>query len=148
VEAYVGSFAGGLIPGGGGGSGGATAPAATSSATGSGGGGAAATGESIGAIAGCARRRAVTAGGAELPTAATGAATGGATAGGVSGGVPAIPAATTLKEFKDVSERLFLVQKLRENDWNISRTADVIDTPRSNLYKKLEQYTISQETDG
>ena len=49
---------------------------------------------------------------------------------------------------KDVSERLFLVQKLRENDWNISRTADVIDTPRSNLYKKLEQYTISQETDG
>jgi two-component system nitrogen regulation response regulator NtrX len=54
----------------------------------------------------------------------------------------------TLKEFKDVSERLFLVQKLRENDWNISRTADVIDTPRSNLYKKLEQYTISQETDG
>jgi hypothetical protein len=24
----------------------------------------------------------------------------------------------------------------------------VIDTPRSNLYKKLEQYHISQETDG
>jgi len=24
----------------------------------------------------------------------------------------------------------------------------VIDTPRSNLYKKLEQYRISQETDG
>ena len=71
-----------------------------------------------------------------------------AMAGGVARGVPAIPAATTLKEFKDVSERLFLVQKLRENDWNISRTADVIDTPRSNLYKKLEQYTISQETDG
>jgi two-component system nitrogen regulation response regulator NtrX len=71
-----------------------------------------------------------------------------ATAGSTGGGMTAIPAATTLKEFKDVSERLFLVQKLRENDWNISRTADVIDTPRSNLYKKLEQYTISQETDG
>jgi len=68
--------------------------------------------------------------------------------GTTSGAVPAIPPATTLKEFKDVSERLFLVQKLRENDWNISRTADVIDTPRSNLYKKLEQYTISQDTDG
>ena len=63
-------------------------------------------------------------------------------------GAPPIPAATTLKEFKDLSERLFLVQKLRENEWNISRTADVIDTPRSNLYKKLEQYAISQETDG
>jgi hypothetical protein len=24
----------------------------------------------------------------------------------------------------------------------------VIDTPRSNLYKKLEQYQISQESDG
>ncbi len=41
-----------------------------------------------------------------------------------------------------------LVAKLRENGWNISKTAEVIDTPRSNLYKKLEQYQISQETDG
>jgi len=40
------------------------------------------------------------------------------------------------------------VQKLRDNGWNISKTAEVIDTPRSNLYKKLEQYRISQETDG
>ena len=39
-----------------------------------------------------------------------------------------------------------LVQKLRENNWNISKTAEVIDTPRSNLYKKLEQYGIKQET--
>jgi two-component system, NtrC family, nitrogen regulation response regulator NtrX len=54
----------------------------------------------------------------------------------------------TLREFKDLSERTFLVNKLRENAWNISRTAEVIDTPRSNLYKKLEQYKISQETDG
>jgi two-component system nitrogen regulation response regulator NtrX len=54
----------------------------------------------------------------------------------------------TLREFKDLSERAFLVAKLRENAWNISRTAEVIDTPRSNLYKKLEQYKISQETDG
>jgi two-component system nitrogen regulation response regulator NtrX len=54
----------------------------------------------------------------------------------------------TLREFKDASERAYLVQKLRENGWNISKTAEVIDTPRSNLYKKLEQYQISQETDG
>jgi two-component system nitrogen regulation response regulator NtrX len=56
--------------------------------------------------------------------------------------------AGTLREFKDVSERAYLVSKLRENGWNISKTAEVIDTPRSNLYKKLEQYQISQETDG
>ena len=54
----------------------------------------------------------------------------------------------TLREFKDNAERAFLVSKLRENGWNISKTAEVIDTPRSNLYKKLEQYQISQETDG
>jgi two-component system nitrogen regulation response regulator NtrX len=54
----------------------------------------------------------------------------------------------TLRQFKDSAERAYLVSKLRENGWNISRTADAIDTPRSNLYKKLEQYQISQETDG
>jgi two-component system nitrogen regulation response regulator NtrX len=56
--------------------------------------------------------------------------------------------AATLQEFKSGSERAYLVAKLRENSWNISKTAEVIDTPRSNLYKKLEQYRISQETDG
>jgi two-component system nitrogen regulation response regulator NtrX len=56
--------------------------------------------------------------------------------------------AGTLREFKDASERAYLVQKLRETNWNISRTAEIIDTPRSNLYKKLEQYGIKQETDG
>ena len=54
----------------------------------------------------------------------------------------------TLREFKETSERAFLVRKLREFDWNISKTAEEIDTPRSNLYKKLEQYNIRQETDG
>ena len=54
----------------------------------------------------------------------------------------------TLREFKESAERKFLVEKLRENAWNISKTAEVIDTPRSNLYKKLEQYRISQETDA
>jgi two-component system nitrogen regulation response regulator NtrX len=54
----------------------------------------------------------------------------------------------TLREFKESTERKFLVEKLRENAWNISKTAEVIGTPRSNLYKKLEQYAIAEETDG
>src|SRR5437870_11182042 len=54
----------------------------------------------------------------------------------------------TLREFKENAERAFLVSKLRENGWNISKTAEVIGTPRSNLYKKLEQYQITQEADG
>ena len=61
---------------------------------------------------------------------------------------PAAGPATTLREFKETSERQFLVERLRQYDWNISKTAEVIDTPRSNLYKKLEQYNIKQETDG
>ncbi len=60
----------------------------------------------------------------------------------------ATPPAGTLREFKDAAERAYLVQKLRENSWNISKTAELIDTPRSNLYKKLEQYAISEEADG
>jgi two-component system, NtrC family, nitrogen regulation response regulator NtrX len=59
-----------------------------------------------------------------------------------------MPAPGTLREFKDSAERAYLVQKLRENAWNISKTAEVIDTPRSNMYKKLEQYGIKQELDG
>ena len=63
-------------------------------------------------------------------------------------GVTEAPQGGTLREFKEVAERAFLVGKLRENSWNISKTAEALDTPRSNLYKKLEQYGIKQEIDG
>ena len=61
---------------------------------------------------------------------------------------PIVNSMSTLRDFKETSERAFLVAKLRELDWNISKTATLIETPRSNLYKKLEHYRISQETDG
>jgi two-component system nitrogen regulation response regulator NtrX len=57
----------------------------------------------------------------------------------------ALTAAHTLKEFRAVSERLFLLRKLEESDWNVTATAKAIETPRSNLYKKMEQYGISRE---
>ena len=66
---------------------------------------------------------------------------------GAAGGAPAEPPGS-LKDFKESAERAFLVQKLRESRWNISATAAAIGTPRSNLYKKLEHYGISQEKDG
>jgi two-component system nitrogen regulation response regulator NtrX len=72
----------------------------------------------------------------------------GAGGAGAGGGEAAREKPGTLREFKETAERTFLVEKLRENGWNISRTAEVIGTPRSNLYKKLEQYQISQERDG
>ena len=54
----------------------------------------------------------------------------------------------TLQHYKDVAERAFIIAKLEEHDWNVAATAKAIDTPRSNLYKKLEVYGIRRETDG
>ncbi len=51
----------------------------------------------------------------------------------------------TLREFRDQAEKLFLVQKLAEHNWNVTQTAIAIDTPRSNLYKKMEQYEIKRK---
>ena len=55
---------------------------------------------------------------------------------------------STLQEFKDESEKAYILAKLREHGWNVSKTADAINTPRSNLYKKIEQYDIRRETGG
>jgi two-component system nitrogen regulation response regulator NtrX len=52
-----------------------------------------------------------------------------------------------LQKFKDSAERSYLVDRLRANRWNIAATAKAIETPRSNLYKKLEAYGISREKD-
>jgi two-component system nitrogen regulation response regulator NtrX len=64
------------------------------------------------------------------------------------GSAPPAEAPGSLQDFKASAERAFIVQKLRESRWNISATAAAIGTPRSNLYKKLEQYAITQEKDG
>jgi two-component system nitrogen regulation response regulator NtrX len=52
--------------------------------------------------------------------------------------------ATTLRQFREVAERLFLVEQLEAHGWNVTRTAKSIETPRSNLYKKMEQYAIQR----
>jgi two-component system nitrogen regulation response regulator NtrX len=54
-------------------------------------------------------------------------------------------AAETFGDFKEHAERAFILQKLRENDWNVSETARKIDMPRSNLYKKIERYRLVRE---
>jgi two-component system nitrogen regulation response regulator NtrX len=38
-----------------------------------------------------------------------------------------------------------LLNKLREFDWNVSETARAVEMPRSNLYKKIERYSLSRE---
>ena len=56
-----------------------------------------------------------------------------------------LTALKTLREFREAAERLFLLQKLEENEWNVTQTAQQIETPRSNLYKKMDQYEIRRE---
>ncbi len=51
----------------------------------------------------------------------------------------------TLQQFKDDAERSYIVAKLHDHDWNVAATSKAIETPRSNLYKKLEAYGISRD---
>jgi two-component system nitrogen regulation response regulator NtrX len=68
---------------------------------------------------------------------------GGSAAGGALSGD--LLACQTFAEFKDAAERAFILQKLRENEWNVSETARLADMPRSNLYKKIERYGLVRE---
>lgn len=49
---------------------------------------------------------------------------------------------TTLRDFQDISEKIFIEKKLNENNWNISKTAEALDIQRSHLYTKIKQFNI------
>lgn len=49
---------------------------------------------------------------------------------------------TTLRDFQDISEKIFIEKKLIENNWNISKTAEALDIQRSHLYTKIKQFNI------
>jgi DNA-binding NtrC family response regulator len=49
---------------------------------------------------------------------------------------------SSLRGAREDFERLFIIQKLDENDWNITRTAEAIDLERSNLHRKIRSYGI------
>jgi two-component system nitrogen regulation response regulator NtrX len=66
-------------------------------------------------------------------------------AGGEGGLGGELASAATYSEFKDRAERAFILQKLREYDWNIAETARQVEMPRSNLYKKIEKYGLVRE---
>ncbi len=49
---------------------------------------------------------------------------------------------STFREAKEEFEKVFLIQKLEENDWNVSRTAEAIEVERSNLHRKIKAFGI------
>ncbi len=60
-----------------------------------------------------------------------------------SGAKPYLPASgVSLKQARDDFEREFILQKLQENEGNISRTAEAIEMERSNLHRKIKSYGI------
>ncbi len=48
----------------------------------------------------------------------------------------------TLKEARDAFEKTFIIKKLEENNWNISKTAEILEIERSNLHRKIKAYNI------
>ena len=49
-----------------------------------------------------------------------------------------------LKEAKNQFEREFIIRKLRENDWNISRTATLLGIERAHLHRKIKSLNITE----
>ncbi len=51
----------------------------------------------------------------------------------------------SLREAREEFEKEFIIQKLEEYNWNISRTAEAIELERSNLHRKIKSYGIDME---
>ncbi len=49
----------------------------------------------------------------------------------------------TLKEAREAFEKDFILLKLKENNWNISKTAEALNIERSNLHRKIKSYGLS-----
>jgi DNA-binding NtrC family response regulator len=50
----------------------------------------------------------------------------------------------TLREFREDMEKKFILSKLAEHGWNISRTAEALGIERTNLHKKMRAHGITR----
>lgn len=50
----------------------------------------------------------------------------------------------SFQNFKEATERLFLIRQLEKNDWNISQTAEAVGIQRSHIYNKMKKYNIER----
>jgi DNA-binding NtrC family response regulator len=67
------------------------------------------------------------------------------------GGTPLPPppspvggARATLREYRDAAERAYIIDVLKELEWNISRAAVTLGVERTNLHKKIRAYGIKR----
>lgn len=57
--------------------------------------------------------------------------------------IPSEELPDSYKEAKEIFEEQFLIEKLKKNNWNISKTAEEIGLERSNLHRKIKYYGIN-----
>lgn len=50
----------------------------------------------------------------------------------------------TFQEFKEKAEKAFILKQLSLNNWNVSKTAEILGIQRSHLYNKLKKYEIEK----
>ncbi|PCC71673.1 two component, sigma54 specific, transcriptional regulator, Fis family [Nannocystis exedens] len=59
-------------------------------------------------------------------------------------GEGAVPPGMSLKAFRDSVERAFILQRLSEQNWNVSKTAETLDVERTHLHKKMKLLGIAR----
>jgi transcriptional regulator with GAF, ATPase, and Fis domain len=56
----------------------------------------------------------------------------------------AVPPGMSLRDFREAVERAFILQRLRELGWNVSKTAESLGIERTHLHKKLKLLGIQR----
>lgn len=56
-----------------------------------------------------------------------------------------IDISNSFQEFKEKAEKAYILKQLEVNNWNISKTAEILDIQRSHLYNKIKKYNIIKE---
>jgi DNA-binding NtrC family response regulator len=56
-----------------------------------------------------------------------------------------VDTSNSFQEFKEKAERVFILKQLRANDWNISKTSEILEIQRSHLYNKMKKYGIEKD---
>jgi len=65
-----------------------------------------------------------------------------------SGSALAFKSYDSLRDARNAFEREFIGRKLRENGWNISRTADDLKIERSHLHRKIKLLNVELRPEG
>ncbi|MDP4175193.1 MAG: sigma-54 dependent transcriptional regulator [Bacteroidota bacterium] len=50
----------------------------------------------------------------------------------------------SFQDFKEKAEKAFILKQLEANNWNVSKTAELLDIQRSHLYAKIKKYDLEK----